>query len=63
MKCLFTLLVKLSLGSCAAVVEDVRAKKSCLACSAVEIGLLGAGEGLYDNDGVVMDVVDATVVW
>ena len=39
----------------------VRAKKSCLACSADEIGLLGVGEGLYDNEGVVVDVGDVAV--
>ena len=39
----------------------VRAKKSCLACSADEIGLLGVGEGLYDNEGVAVDVGDVAV--
>ena len=39
----------------------VRAKKSCLACSADEMGLLGVGEGLYDNEGVDVDVGEVAV--
>ena len=60
---LFKLFVKPTVGDCVlpASGADVRAKKSCLACSAEEMCLLGVGEGLYDNDGVVVDVGDVDV--
>ena len=59
---LFKLFVKPTVGDCALPdAGDVHAKKSCLACSAVEIGLLGVGEGLYDNDDVAVDVGDVAV--
>lgn len=58
----FKLLKPPPIGGDGALPLDVRAKKSCLACSADDMGLRGVGEGLYDNDGVEVAVGDDVAV-